>query len=276
MNAKRKSGLLCTILLGSLFVAPSVGFGEETNSYVSDGIIQYKQEEIPDVIITPPTKEEPEIDQPKPNETKGLLMIMGATPVDFGINEATNAQKEYYAANFSTFETATPENAVTSEHFVKFRDLRAVEKHNYTITAQMTKQFTIRNADGTDGPVLKGAKLDYSNLRLETTDANALAGNKPSVVAADNEATLATAIGLAPDNDGVSAGSQVQVLDVHADSNKGFGVFDIVFGTLGATEENLKSERSVKLTVPANLAIVAGKQYKADITWTIAEIPLAS
>lgn len=230
---------------------------------VGKGTIKYEQgNEKPDV--TPPGEEGPEIDGPDTPEDWNPLMIVGATTLDFDTQKigTFTADQVYNAKDFTTTETVSGD-AVTTENFVKFRDIRGVKNHDYTVSAQMTKQFTAFDGTAYDEDlILKGASLGYSNASLVTTAANA--DNLPAVGSADT--TLQTAFNLAPDSaTGSAAGDSVTVLSTKG--QKGFGVFDIKFGELGTT-----SQESVKLTVPKSNQLTTNT-YQGEITWTIAEIP---
>lgn len=239
------SGLLLSIGVSNLKVQA------EENVYKSEGTITYIQGN-PPPIVTPPGSEGPEITEPGVNPTTGPLMIIAATPIDFGVQETTTVAKNYFASDFQTSIKNSPEDVITTENFVKFRDLRATDDHRYKIYAQMTKQFTQNSSQ------LKGAVLSYSNLRLMTTTANM--ENMPG----EDEMMLAEKFDLVPGIDGVSGGEKEIVFE-NESAEKGFGIYDIAFG-----EYKKNSTQSIKLAVPGNLPIIKG-QYEAEITWTMSD-----
>ncbi|MCA5013520.1 MULTISPECIES: WxL domain-containing protein [unclassified Enterococcus] len=239
------SGLLLSVGTSTLNVQA------EENVYKSEGTITYTQGNPPPV-VTPPGSEGPEITEPDVNPTTGPLMIIAATPIDFGVQETTIAAKNYFATDFQTSIKGSPEEKITTENFLKFRDLRATDDHRYKLYAQMTKQFTQNTSQ------LKGAALSYSNLRLLTTAANM--ENMP----AEEEMMLASTLDLVPGIDGVSAGEKELVFE-NESAEKGFGTYDITFG-----EYEKNSSQSIKLAVPGNLPIIKG-QYVAEITWTMSD-----
>ncbi|MGM0125941.1 hypothetical protein IGI37_003342 [Enterococcus sp. AZ194] len=230
--------------------------------------------------VTPPGEDGPNIIGPEKPGTWSPLMVIGASSLDFEtqkIGQFTEAQ-EYYAAPFTTneeLESGEVGPAITMENFVKFRDIRGVKSHDFTLSAQLTKQFTAYNKETKtydEELVLKGAKLDYSNATLVTTQANQ--ENLP-VVGSENT-TLKSSFTLAPNADtGVAnpleVGNSTPVLTNRGD--QGFGVFDIKFGELepAAGEESKDAARSIKLTVP-NSNKLTESTYQAVITWTISEV----
>ncbi|KAF1297833.1 hypothetical protein BAU15_07975 [Enterococcus sp. JM4C] len=222
-------------------------------------------------IVTPPGEEGPVITEPGTPEDYSPLMMIAATPLNFDEHNIEGFTKElvYNAKNFTTTDTAN--NPVTTENFVKFRDIRGVKNHDYTVSAQLTKQFT---ATTDESLVLKAATLSFDNAKLVTTEGNA--ANLPEIDSANT--TLKSSFVLAPNAQtgtvsAEAAGDSVEVLSTTGE--KGFGVFDIKFGDLatpGAAEGKTQSEESVKLTIPATAQLTANT-YQAEITWTIAEIP---
>jgi hypothetical protein len=248
---KCRSIQACTCaLLFSAGVLPLAAQAQE-NSYDTEGVITYEQGNKPP-IVTPPGTEGPEIKEPGVNPEVSPLMIIAATPIDFGQQENTTTAQTYYAKDFETTAKTGNDDKLTMENFVKFRDIRATDSREYKIYVQMTKQFT------KDTSILKGAELNYSNLRLLTTSSNQ--DNMPAL----EDRTLASTIKLTPGVDGTSAGDPQLVYENNS-VEKGFGIYDITFGEFGNN-----SKDSVKLNVPANLPILKG-QYVSEMTWSITD-----
>ncbi|MGM0125868.1 hypothetical protein IGI37_003269 [Enterococcus sp. AZ194] len=237
------------------------------------GSITYTQgNDEPDVHIPGKDGEEDKIDEPSTPEDWSPLMVIAASPLNFKEHKIGTFTQEqtYYASNFTTTRTNSKQE-VTMENFVKFRDIRGVKDHNYTVSAQLTKQFT----SATDPEVfLKGAAVNFANAELVTTETNG--ENKPDFTGADD--VFMTAFTVAPNAatgtvSDTQAGDSVTVLSTKGE--KGFGVFDIKFGDItkaGSVEGKTQSEESVSLTVPHTAQLVA-TTYQAEITWSIAELP---
>lgn len=159
------------------------------------------------------------------------------------------------------------ENKPTGEtrgNFVTWSDLRGTNA-GYTITAAMTKQFSLAD----DSKKLGGATLTYTNPLLETKTINK--DIAPSLTEAANSFVLG------------EDGTAVEV--VNAASGKGAGTYVLEFGqsanydASNAVLDNPAAQKgtdanSVKLTVPAaTAASMTLGDYTATVTWTIASTP---
>lgn len=260
MKKTHITSLALLALIGAGLVAPAAAHADALTHEGTGKIIYEDAKESPDV--TDPDDPDRPIDQPEPNPQAGPLMIIGISPLDFGTQEIdtfTSAQ-EYYAKPFDTTQkelvtndedgnpVTLPEEAVTVPNFVQFRDLRGGDNaNNWTISANLTKQFI---AD--DGSELDGATLEYTNGKLKNFDST-------SEYTPTN--TTVGTFGLTED------GGATEVLS-QSEAGKGYGNYNIVFGEVA----DGSAAESIKLTVPANVRLAA-TEYTAEITWTIADTP---
>lgn len=207
--------------------------------------------------ITPPDETGPALSETDINTGDKDLKIRFVSSLDFDQHDVLtdNQVKTYNAKRYVSTDLATGD-PVEMPNFVNFQDYRTEEDNNfYTIKAEITKEFT-RTDDATKK--LAGATLTYGNARLTTTtNANTM----PSQAAVIGAASPV----------GYGTGGQ-QVIVENKEAGKGYGMFDIAFGTLdaGAEAGKLVADESVKLTIPGDVILSAGT-YQAEVTWTIEE-----
>lgn len=184
----------------------------------------------------------------------GDFGVAALTPLDFGQHAVATdtTSREYFAKVYSANEGATNGSAYPVEHFVKVRDDRSTLNHKYTLSAELTKQFT-GTVEGT-AVTLDGASINYSNLELVSTVDPALQPTAPVLGAAGSKAQT------------ISFGGGSVPFYVNTEANKGRGDIDLAFGR----QEKGTADTSVQLSVPTSTEIFNGK-YNATITWTLAE-----
>lgn len=252
---KNITKLTTAALLGALalgVVAPIANANTEPEKEVTGkGVIRFDQSnpEIPEV--TPPGKDEPEIDEPGINPDKGALMIVSVTDLDFDTHSIPvgNADREYFAKPFTTKETGT-EKDVTMAHFVRYMDIRADGQQNHhSITAQLTSPFTHEtNTNST----LEGASIIYNDISILPVTPT------PTAQVPQNGVQTSVEISDEP----------VEIVNNNQDADGGRGLFDLVFGY--DENDNYDDYDSVSLKVPAAVNMQEGV-YTGEVTWTIGD-----
>lgn len=250
---KKITSLSVLALIAAGLVAPSAAFADEVEdakSYTGTGHIKFNQG-VPEDPMTPPGEDGPEIDEPEVNPNKGPLMILGVSPLEFGEHDVTtySADPTFYAEAFTTTETESGAE-ISMPNFVKFADIRATGDNSYTLSAQMTKQFT----NDAESSTLDGATLTYGNINVLTTDTYA-----------DRLANVQA--GLTNTTQVLNETDTVEFLNV---TGGGFGKYDLAFGEYTDADNETASE-SVMLTVPKDANIRLG-DYNAEITWTLSDV----
>ncbi|MGX7245489.1 WxL domain-containing protein [Enterococcus quebecensis] len=243
------SGAALLAVLGVALAVPTATKAE-ANPWASKGSVEFDKDTSDSGDITvPDTDTDITITEPTPNTEDKDMKINAATDLDFDKHTDLydGKAKEYKAKKFSTTNKENDE-VIEMQHFVRFQDYRATTDHKYTVSAAMTSPFT------NNGMVLEQASIIYNNLRTLTSKKDANQDLIP-VGTATGAVTLTS--------DGAS-----QTFVTNTDPKKGFGQFDLLFGT------NETAEDSVKLSIPAGVTIAKGV-YTADITWTIADVPAA-
>ncbi|WP_086314473.1 hypothetical protein A5821_002046 [Enterococcus sp. 7F3_DIV0205] len=243
------AALLSVVGLGLALPTVAKAAPEE---FSGDATIKFKEDSEDDT-VTPPGTDGPEISEPTPNPDNGPLKIIAISPLKFGENSITAASNggwEYYAKTFQAPEKANPSNIIDMPNFVTFKDTRADDKPNtHTVSAKVTTPFT-----NTANSVLTGSTLTFSNIGLGTTGDAATQLNSSAIVA--------------PTRELLTDGTPVTFVE-QKDTTKGFGKFDLTFGTVDGTDPT--ADKSVKLSIPAaNNKLSTASEYKAVVTWTIA------
>ncbi|MGC6769302.1 WxL domain-containing protein [Enterococcus sp. LJL51] len=184
--------------------------------------------------------------EPTQNPNPGPLKIVSVTNMDFDTHKivANDTDKSYDALPFTD-----PGTGQTTAHFIRFQDIRAdaaTTNNWWTVKAKMTKQFT--NANNQE---LTGATLDYKDITLVT---GTNAATKPLAPATSTQ-TLAL--------------NAEKEFYTNREAGKGFGVFELMF------DDNANAQAGtydgITLNVPGTNVLKAS-EYKAEITWTIAEV----
>ncbi|MBO0469931.1 WxL domain-containing protein [Enterococcus sp. DIV0242_7C1] len=208
---------------------------EEGGDEESPGVVD---PENPDVVLPPVN--------PEPGETVnpdlGPLMIERTSNLDFGTIKTSANEVTAYATAASFGEG--PE-AATRGAYVQWRDIRAGGTFGYTVTAEMTQQFT-----GASSNALSGSTIDFSN----------------GFVAAQGDNTNAIPSNLTPAFQLTENGGAQTIVTANQAAQEGKGRYIMAFGnSTDATEGN-----SVKLTVPAATASnMAVDTYTAKVTWKV-------
>lgn len=260
-SRKIYSTALLAILGVSTLGAPLLASAEaEAKELTSKGTVTVEEgtaggTDQPTVDAEDPTKPLPEPDKDSPKENKnedtGSLIIERTTDLNFGTIKTSANDVEAFAAPMK-FESG----AKTRGAYVQWADVRAGGTYGYTVTAELTKQFT------SGENVLKGSLIDFSNgiVAAQTQDNDATAASKavPS--------NVKTSFTLSESN-----GAQT-VVTADKDKKEGKGRLTMEFGQSAESKTGTPStdDKSVKLTVPASTAtdMVKG-DYEAEITWKI-------
>ncbi|MBP1047512.1 WxL domain-containing protein [Enterococcus sp. BWM-S5] len=204
----------------------------------------------PGTTITKPGTEDSTITNIPGVTDPGDFGIMAVTPLDFSSHEVVAgsiATREYFALPFEA--NAGNADAYKVENFVKFRDHRSTLNRKYTLSAEMTQEFT-GTVDGT--PVtLAGSKLTFKNLKLRSIDASHLQPANPQ---------FATSAELSV------GGGSVQFLE-NTEADKGAGDYELTFGDYDAGT----ATDAVKLDIDGAAQIFETK-YTAKVLWTLADV----
>lgn len=192
--------------------------------------------ENPDVDLPPTDKEPGEVVNPD----LGALMIERTSNLDFGTIKTS-------ASDVTAYALATSFGGGTAKRgaYVQWRDIRAGGTYGYTVTAEMTQQFT-----GATSNKLNASTIDFSN-GFAVAD-----GDNTNTVPSN----VKTAFQLTED------GGAQTIVTADKAAGEGKGLYIMAFGdSRDSTEAN-----SVKLTVPAATASnMAVDTYTAKVTWKI-------
>jgi hypothetical protein len=199
----------------------------------------------------------PDPDSPKENTNPdtGSLVIEKTTDLDFGTIK-TSANTVTSFAKPVTFGAGTK----TRGAYVQWADVRAGGTYGYTVTAQLSKQFT----DSTGANVLKGATIDFSNGLV------AAQGDNENAVPSSAQ----TAFQLTEAKDDAKT-----IVTASQDKKEGKGRYVMEFGqskdsTAGVPDTDANS---VKLTIPsATASNMAATNYTATVTWKITAAPASA
>ncbi|MCI0129704.1 WxL domain-containing protein [Vagococcus sp. CY53-2] len=255
------SSTLLAVLGVSTLGAPLLASAEAT-SLTSKGSVKVEEgtaggEDTKTVDPENPGENLPDPDPDSPKENKnpdtGTLVIERTTDLNFGTIKTSANDVEAFAEPV-TFN----DKAKTRGAYVQWADVRAGGTYGYTVTAELTKQFT------SGENVLKGSLIDFSNglIASQTQDNDATAASKVVPSNVQTSFTLSE-----------SSGAQT-VVTAAKEEKEGKGRLTMEFGqskdykTQG--EEAATDDKSVKLTVPAATAtdMVKG-DYEAEVTWKI-------
>lgn len=250
--------LVSAAMLGALGIGLVVASDSQAagNDWPTKGKVEFKgADNTTSKPIYPPGKSEPEISGPIDNTEDKDLKIRNVAEPDFDIHDivSVSGKVNNWSAKTYTAKAVSDGSDVKMPHFVRFQDLRADgEENHYTVSAALTKQF--ENA----GTLMTGATLTYTNPSLVSVTN---AATMPEISSSD--VTLTPTLTLTESN-----GSQP--LFVNKQAGKGFGTFEIMFGTYAEAESETHND-NVKLNTLADTVFKKGI-YEAEITWTIAEV----
>ncbi|MFD1901110.1 WxL domain-containing protein [Enterococcus termitis] len=242
------AAIVAALTIGAL--APTVALAD-TTELDSTGTVKVEEggdEESPGIIdpenpdeILPPVNPEPgEVVNPD----LGALMIERTSNLDFGTIKTSANEVTAFAAPASFGEG---EEATTRGAYVQWRDIRAGGIFGYTVTAELSQQFT-----GTGTNKLTGATIDFSNgfVAAQGDNTNSIPSN------------TATAFQLTESSGAFDV--------ITADQEEGKGRFLMAFGK----NEDGTDGNSVKLTIPAATASnMAEDDYVAKVTWKVVAAP---
>lgn len=204
----------------------------------------------PDTTITKPGTTDSTITNIPDVTDPGDFGIMAVTPLDFSSHEVVAgsiATREYFAEPFEANKGNA--DAYKVENFVKFRDRRSTLNRKYTLSAQMTQEFT--GKVGTDDVTLAGSKLTFKNLQLKSIEPSHLQPVSPTI-----QASVELAVG---------GGSKVFIENTEA--GRGAGNYELTFGTY----DNGSADEAVKLDIDGTAQIFETK-YTAKVLWTLATV----
>ncbi|MBO0421641.1 WxL domain-containing protein [Enterococcus plantarum] len=235
------------------FAAPteltSEGTVKVTEGTAGGGESETVDPENPGEVLPTPDPESPDENT---NTEQGSLVIEKTTDLDFGsVKTSANTVTSY--AKPMTFNGGTTKRGA----YVQWADVRAGGVFGYTITAQLTKQFT----SGTN--VLSGSTIDFSNglAAAQGDNTNAV----PSNVQTGFQLTEA-------------ANDAKTVVVADKDKKEGKGRHVLEFGQSSTSQNGTPGTdaESVKLTIPAATASnMAVADYTATVTWKITAAPTA-
>lgn len=246
------AAIVAALTLGALSPMTALADATELDSTGTVIVEEGGEEEIPGTVDPEnPDKElpDPDPDGPDENENPDLaaLMIEKTTDLDFGTIKTSGSDVTAHAAPMSFDSGATTRGA-----YVQWRDIRSSSAYGYTISAQMTQQFT----SGSD--ILTASTIAYGNGMAVAQEGNT--NIAPSTVATGFELEL-----------GVSQ----PVIVADKDAKEGKGRYTIEFGQSSdytGTEGTAGTDaESVTLTVPSVTASnMAVGTYTAIVKWSIA------
>lgn len=245
------AAIVAALTIGALSPVATYAAPEELDSTGTVTVEEGGDEEIPGTLD--PEKEgeklpEPDTDGPDENinENLGALMIEKTTDLEFGTIKTSANDVTAYAAPMSFNGGADTRGA-----YVQWRDIRAGGTFGYTVTAELTQQFT-----GASSNTLAGSTIDFSNGII------AAQGDNTNVVPSN----VATAFQLSED------GGAKPVVTADKDAEEGKGRYIIAYGQSDDSEVGTPgtAAESVKLTVPATTASnMAIDTYTAKVTWKV-------
>lgn len=240
------------IVIGGTVLAATPSFATSTE-LTSKGSVEVKEGQAggdSQGTIDPenPANKLPEPDEGSPaentNPDTGSLVIEKTTDLSFGQIATTAGTVNKYAAPMSFGETGK------RGAYVQWADIRSGGTYGYTITAELTKQFT----SGTN--VLTGSTITFTNPLQEAEGGNE--NIAPSTV--NGNVVLSKESGA------------VTVINANKTNKEGKGRYIVEFGQSNVSPSTV--DKSVQLTVPATTASnMATGSYEATVTWKIAAVP---
>lgn len=244
------AAIVAALTIGALAPTVALADAEELDSTGTVTVIEGGDEpspgvvdpENPDVILPPVNPEPGEVVNPD----NGALMIERTSNLAFGTIKTSATEVTAFAAptSFGTGDAATTRGA-----YVQWRDIRAGGVFGYTVTAEMSQQFT---GEGTNK--LTGATIDFSN----------------GFVAAQGDDTSKNPVVNAPAFQLTESGAATTVVTANAAQEEGKGRYVMAFGK----NEDGTDVNSVKLSVPAATASnMAEDEYVAKVTWKVVAAP---
>ncbi|MBP2099968.1 WxL domain-containing protein [Enterococcus rivorum] len=266
--------LLAALTVGTAM--PAVSFAEEAaennpelaKQLNSTGTVEVTEGQSGDK--TPLDPEDPSTEVPKDpevvdnNPNTGAMSIEKTTSLNFG-KIATSANKVVQYAVPVIFDIPVIPGELDGEtkkenrgNFVQWTDVRAGANYGYTITAELSSQFT-----GKGGTKLNAAQINYSNGEVRTTDAD-----QPQLD------QMNTAFSLMEAEEGKAGENAVTVVTADKTKQQGKGRFIMAFGKSDADKDKDTTGKSVQLEIPSKTASsMAADTYTAKVTWKIVAAP---
>lgn len=212
------------------------------------------------------------------NPDGGALTLLGASNLKFGtINISSNNIQKYAAPAKVLGATQDPTTGAltptgtnkTVGNYVQFGDIRS-EQTGYTLTAQLTKQFTLYDKDGkTPLGTLDNASINYTNGILTHEDGANITGGVDGL-------DLTSTMELVQDS-----GTAQQVVNLPSGKAPAKGILSVEYGqtkdyddkyTVKGTAQKETEDKSIALKVPSRTATNMKKgNYLAEITWTLTD-----
>lgn len=226
-------------------VLAAEGNAKTTNG---EGTIKYKSDTKP---VDPVDPEKP-VDPVDPGEgggntDEGDLRVDFVSHLRFGEKDITSSEGIYMAAPTTVTNKATKEKSERG-NYVQVTDKRAVKdgkSKGWTLQAKLNQQFQTTDAKNK----LTGSTLTYMNPYLGSV--------KNEVLNVEKSVLL-------------TEGNGYQKF-VDAKAGQGWGTYTLEFGRPAVEAKEATMDKSIQLNVPANTPL-STEEYKAQITWTIAEI----
>ncbi|MBO0441224.1 WxL domain-containing protein [Candidatus Enterococcus ikei] len=240
------AAIIAALTIGALAPTAAVAAPEELDSIGSVKVEEGgtdPDEEIDTVDPENPDETLPEPDPDGPDEIVnpdiGPLMIERVSSLEFGSIKTSANEVKTFASPMNYGEAGTRGN------FVQWRDIRAGGMFGYTLTAEMTQQFT-----GESSNTLNGSTIDFSNGFMTAQGDNT--NNAPSTINSDFQLT----------EDG---GAQT-IVTASQEEQEGKGRYIMAFGN----SADSTADESILLTVPAATASnMAIGDYTAKVTWKV-------
>lgn len=240
LSTLSSAAIVAALTVGALAPTTALAVATELDSTGTVKVEEGGDQEIPGV-VDPEDPENPvdPVDPPVINPDLGALMIEATTNMNFGTVKTSADEVTAYAAPVAVNGGGTRGN------LVQWRDIRAGGTYGYTVTAELSQQFT-----GTSSNALNGATIDFSNGFVTADGANT--NTAPS--------NIATAFQL------TESGGAKTVVTANQATQEGKGRFVMAFGD---SREGTDAD-SVMLTIPAATASnMAADTYTAKVTWKV-------
>lgn len=234
--------LLAPTMLGATVASADTAYDGATKA-TTDAMIQFEKDNDPGTPVNPSDPNQ-DVDPDDPNDPNdpgtnpngAELMITYASDLNFGTHKNTETSFSAMGDVMADGTSMTP--------FVSIKDSRGFERNGWTLTAKIDGDFTDSN-----GQVLKGAEVTFSNLYSGNGQTNAPKVNGGSITLSTAEQAIAG-----------------------ADASNGVGRNSIGLGQLDTTTN---TTNGVTLTIPDN-SVVNADQYSTTITYNLTEDPFTS
>lgn len=224
-------GALLTVALSSGTQVFAQDYPDSTHAK-TEGVVTFLEDNSP-IEPTDPTDPEKPLEPTDPTNPNGAeLMIVYASNFKFGDQEKTTTSWQAMADEMKDGSKVTP--------FVVTKDSRGTDRKGWSLTAELSKDFT-----DTKGNTLAGAELELSNMFYtdKVTGAPAVTGG---AVVLNNQAQEVA----------------------KADATQGIGSWSLGLGELQSDD----TTNGVKLSVPLNSAKNTDT-YTAEVTWELTADP---